>query len=715
MKKLFSVLAFLLLFAFSNNAFSAIVTIPAGASPYPTLAAAFAAINAGGPYAGVAVTVTINKMYSRSCYIGPTATFTSLLFRPSGAITISGAAFNEALIILDNADNVTINGLNSGGNSLTLTNTNTGLNAGSLRLSNGSSNNFIRKVTCNGVGVAVAQGGRTINIGQSTPGTSGNNSNTIDSCVVNGGRRGIQVFGTAGATGYTNDNTVIKNYIVKNCSSLGIFVGSETRDNTVQDCEIFDDPGAVTQDAAGGYRAMGLQGVGITNIFRNRIHDLQNLDPTVPYIGIIYIPILLTAPGSNVSSATIVNNAVILNQNNSAGFIYGIYAASNTSTVSRTLNLFYNTTRLIGTSPVTVAGQVTEGIVCDVAEAGSIINIKNNVAMNGRTGGSATSNHIGYDVSAYPLAGITTNTDYNISKAADTTGLGWMVLMQEDSSEMAEDSNLCKDTACTFGQEQHSMYRQILFAGPNTYKLGLIGGDMAATPLAAIPNDIDGDPRNASFPYKGCDEKTTPLRVLNMGGCLESKGADGEVEVFLRLGGCAKIDSCTTDLLVSSLQAFPTYGDAVPNGNYFLEVRSINHLVTFSAAPVAFAGATVTYDFKPSTATAFGNNLTAGAAPHCFFAGDRNQDGAVDLTDIVGVFNDAKAFLSGCRLISDMNSDGTIDLTDLITTFNNSKIFVNVISPCPFPAPDGFVNWNNPDFGKIARPIDTGIKNSVQF
>ncbi|HJQ25532.1 MAG TPA: hypothetical protein VKA60_16550 [Blastocatellia bacterium] len=61
------------------------------------------------------------------------ASYTSISIQPSGgaARTISGAlSAGSPLINLNGADNVTIDGLNTGGNSLTLSNTSTGSTTG---------------------------------------------------------------------------------------------------------------------------------------------------------------------------------------------------------------------------------------------------------------------------------------------------------------------------------------------------------------------------------------------------------------------------------------------------------------------------------------------------------------------------------------------------------------------------------------------------------
>jgi hypothetical protein len=62
------------------------------------------------------------------------------------------------------------------------------------------------------------------------------------------------------------------------------------------------------------------------------------------------------------------------------------------------------------------------------------------------------------------------------------------------------------------------------------------------------------------------------------------------------------------------------------------------------------------------------------------YSGDVNQDGTVDLTDIVLCFNDANAFTSG-YVNTDLNGDDFVDLTDITIAYNNSNSFVSKITP----------------------------------
>lgn len=114
-------------------------------------------------------------------------------------------------------------------------------------------------------------------------------------------------------------------------------------------------------------------------------------------------------------------------------------------------------------------------------------------------------------------------------------------------------------------------------------------------------------------------------------------------------------------------------------GNYYIVIRHRNTIETWSALPVSYtSGSVVNYSFTTSAALAYGNNqknVDASPVSYGIYSGDVNQDGSVDLTDIVMVYNNAGIFLSG-YYVTDLNGDYVTDLTDIIIVYNNSSAFV---------------------------------------
>ena len=62
------------------------------------------------------------------------------------------------------------------------------------------------------------------------------------------------------------------------------------------------------------------------------------------------------------------------------------------------------------------------------------------------------------------------------------------------------------------------------------------------------------------------------------------------------------------------------------------------------------------------------------------FSGDDNQDGVIDLSDLVLTYNDVLTFSSG-YFTTDNNNDEISDLSDLIIAYNNGAAFASIIRP----------------------------------
>lgn len=89
------------------------------------------------------------------------------------------------------------------------------------------------------------------------------------------------------------------------------------------------------------------------------------------------------------------------------------------------------------------------------------------------------------------------------------------------------------------------------------------------------------------------------------------------------------------------------------------------------------------YDFASSLSAAFGNNqiqVSSNPDYFAFYSGDTNQDGIIDVADVVDVFNDVNNFTSG-YVSTDVNGDNFVDVSDLLITYNNANNVVSVITP----------------------------------
>lgn len=117
------------------------------------------------------------------------------------------------------------------------------------------------------------------------------------------------------------------------------------------------------------------------------------------------------------------------------------------------------------------------------------------------------------------------------------------------------------------------------------------------------------------------------------------------------------------------------------DGSYYLEVKSKNTIETWSKLPLLFtAGSVHNYDFTISADKAFGNNMIIKNSKYCIYSGDTDQDGLIDLSDLLQINNAASIFTTG-YVSTDLNGDRLTDLTDLIIANNNSSVFISKIIP----------------------------------
>ncbi len=225
---------------------------------FSTLKAAFDALNTQTTQAGRAITISItgNTTETATARLNQpsVSTWTSLTISPTGgaARTISGAiAAGFPLIDLNGANNVTINGLNSGGNALTLVNTTVSATAGTSTIPfvNDATNNTITNCTVNGAStMASTTNGGTIWFGTTT-GTNGNDNNTISACNIgadgtNLPAKAICSLGTSTSLAHYNSNNTITgcnifDFFSATVVSSGLFLGQATTNWTISNNKLY--------------------------------------------------------------------------------------------------------------------------------------------------------------------------------------------------------------------------------------------------------------------------------------------------------------------------------------------------------------------------------------------------------------------------------------------------------------------------------------------
>ena len=723
--KIYLLLFAAVLFFAATNSFSANVDVYNNAvltGSYASLDLALAQVGVAPNTGVVQVRINTGHTLTASATIG-NSNFISCKIFPTAAVTLS-SALNAGAIVLTSADNVTIDGRLNGadvignGNSLTINCSNTGTGVRGIQTQNGSQNTTIRNVNINlPVTLTAVNGGRCINIGQSTIALQGGQDNAaVKYCNLSGGDRCLQTFGSPGIV--ANINQEIYGNRVRNYSTLGIFIGSDVLNVTCDSNEIYDDTpvykGGVSVNSC---RAIGMQAIGTVLIQNNRIHDITDNGIRLTSIsiqGILCIPFRSAAPlATPVTNVTVQNNFVSLSQNNiKVTSIYGIYMTNLPASNGLDHNAkIYNNTALIGGTGSASIDQFTFGLIFNIMDAASVnspstASYYNNVTMNLREG-TANSQHVGMDFEADP--GVTTESDYNTCYSDGVTGIRYdavdILQYGYNSTSSWRDAN-CPD------YEQASAFHPVNYdancqlAAPNY-------GDLYGKTGAGIPlTDIFGNTRAAVYPYRGAVEDiVNPLKVLTVTASLQGRAGalKSQMTVVLYDLFCNPVDYATSYIINGSSIAEFVYSTAITNNapQYYLKCLTATNEESWSKYTVSFSSGTATYQFL-SSADIYGDNGTPSGA---FFAADVNQDGTIDASDLALVENDVVVSVNGCRVPTDINGDGIVDGSDLSFVDNNVAIGYSSIGPCVnLAANSDKINMNLSNVERVRLYSDSKVK-----
>lgn len=188
-----------------------------------------------------------------------------------------------------------------------------------------------------------------------------------------------------------------------------------------------------------------------------------------------------------------------------------------------------------------------------------------------------------------------------------------------------------------------------------------------------------------------------PLRSINlnlfvgMQGLVRVTGRMGRtdtVKVYLRdtAAPYAILDSASGPVDSANYTGKFNFTNA-PSSLYYIVVKHFNSIETWSKAGGEFlisnSADSNSFSFISDSTHAYGNNTVLTRTRYCMYAGDVDQDGFVDQTDVIAIYNDANNFVSGVRIPTDLTGDSFVDLRDVIRCYNNAIIFVKVESPLP--------------------------------
>ena len=221
-------LLYLFLFSLSTSlALRAQVSLTATSATlvgsYTTLSSAFTAINNGTHKGVITITLTGNTTETATANLDSSgnpggSSYSSISIRPQAAtaVTILGALAGP-LVTLNGADGVVINGLNTGGSSLIISNTDAGTSSVTIRFINDASNNKISNTSIRGAGTSGTLGVVHFSTGLLT----GNDGNSFSTCNIDGTSSAASCLFSLGTT--TTPDLQNSNDTLLNCNFFDFF------------------------------------------------------------------------------------------------------------------------------------------------------------------------------------------------------------------------------------------------------------------------------------------------------------------------------------------------------------------------------------------------------------------------------------------------------------------------------------------------------------
>lgn len=509
--------------------------------------------------------------------------FTLTINPAGGARTISGASAANCLIDLNGADGVTIDGLNTGGNSLTIRNTDNTRPTVCFR--NDASSNSVRNSTIEGGNTTTAFATAGV-VSLFDGAATGNDNNTITANVIRDRTDAAAlpsrlIFSDGLSASVTHTGTVVSNNQLKNFTSTAIqFTSTGNENTTITGNTIFEETERTTALVGIDFSSLGTNTVSQntvrdlntsstvtamtfddavdTTVSRNHIHSIPSTSGSgSTLIGIDY-------EGSSTLAGvgvTVVNNMIsIVPAFSNDQIIRGL----NDDGFGGTFSAYYNTVLVGGTNTGT-----DDSWAC-VRETGAPTThtLIDNICFNNRTGGTGDhfavgdqSNGTGTYTSNYNIfvgTGTAAAASY-FDKGTSITGtpvdfVTWQAGTRDANSQA---SNPGGDYTVA------NMFVSAVDLHLNT--AGTNPASNAGTPVAGITTDFDNNTRSGTTPEIGADEiavANTPPTIMAAAGVSRQQGSTGSNSTIANVTDAESGNGAVT---VTVTTANPSNGVTISN------------------------------------------------------------------------------------------------------------------------------------------------------
>ncbi|QQR87273.1 MAG: proprotein convertase P-domain-containing protein [Flavobacteriales bacterium] len=496
---------------------------------YTTLTAAVAAYNAnclGGPVVFELTDATYNsETHPININANPDASSTNTLtIRPaSGASPSFSNGVAGALIVLNGADHVTIDGSNNpqtnsccplvqSSRNLFFGNTSTATTSAVIWLSSGATNNTIRNCTIRGGGTGmfcgVGSGGASIS---TTSLGLDNDNNTIENNDI--GQCSVGIYSQGASSANKNSGTVIRlnkmdNVAPSNLGTIGILTGFE--DNIMISCNSISevngssDRAAISAGFGTSYSTSTTVGNEVTNatISNNKVGNVIGSNFNT-YLGI--------ALGSATSgTSTISNNMVVgvVGPATSPDYCAGIVAGCGTGS---TTNILHNTVHMQGTMSTGggAFSMVSAGLALPNTSLGTLT-VRNNIFSNTQLGNAgATGRFVAVTMAASSFTGFTSSNNdlyavntpvgtssYHVGITGGMTGTSRTTLLDWQTATGQDAGSVNVAPVFTSSTDLHLV----------TTDASNISNLMSGGTTTSVTTDIDCATRNTLTPTIGADE-----------------------------------------------------------------------------------------------------------------------------------------------------------------------------------------------------------------